>query len=182
MNGEVNFIWTSQSQRAHVTSRLKFVVEFYLNVILCVHFQLLLNHWRRGSTLEASGFPSFYIFLHSYFEKLCHSLNSNVDDCHSRYESFHAWLEQAVLWVPPLPTPRRRVRCESFAYLRFGFFFSRRYILAISNGIDEPGEIRLPLATTLLIAWAVVYFCLYKGIKSSGKVSRNQAHLSHILM
>ena len=62
------------------------------------------------------------------------------------------------------------------------FFFSRRYILAISNGIDEPGEIRLPLATTLLIAWAVVYFCLYKGIKSSGKVSRNQAHLSHILM
>ena len=124
----------------------------------------------------------FSFFLHSYFEKLCHSLNSNVDDCHSRYESFHAWLEQAVLWVPPLPTPRRRVRCESFAYLRFGFFFSRRYILAISNGIDEPGEIRLPLATTLLIAWAVVYFCLYKGIKSSGKVRRNQAHLAHILM
>lgn len=62
------------------------------------------------------------------------------------------------------------------------FFFFRRYILAISNGIDEPGEIRLPLATTLLIAWAVVYFCLYKGIKSSGKVSRNQAHLAHILM
>lgn len=49
--------------------------------------------------------------------------------------------------------------------------FWERYILAISNGIDEPGEIRLPLATTLLIAWAVVYFCLYKGIKSSGKVA-----------
>lgn len=124
----------------------------------------------------------FSFFLHAYFEKLCHSLNSNVDDCHSRYGSFRPCLEQAVLWVPPLPTPRRRERCESFTYLRFGFFFFRRYILAISNGIDEPGEIRLPLATTLLIAWAVVYFCLYKGIKSSGKVRRNQAHLAHILM
>jgi len=50
-------------------------------------------------------------------------------------------------------------------------FFARRFILPISNGIDEPGEIRLPLATTLLIAWTSVYFCLYKGIKPSGKVS-----------
>ena len=58
-------------------------------------------------------------------------------------------------------------------YAFFSFIFvDRRYILAVSNGIDEPGEIRLPLATTLFIAWTVVYFCLYKGIKSSGKVSR----------
>lgn len=56
--------------------------------------------------------------------------------------------------------------------LSFLIFVARRYILAVSNGIDEPGEIRLPLATTLFIAWTVVYFCLYKGIKSSGKVSR----------
>ena len=58
-------------------------------------------------------------------------------------------------------------------------YFARRFILAISNGIDEPGEIRLPLATTLLIAWTAVYFCLYKGIKSSGKVSDRCLHWSN---
>ena len=57
-------------------------------------------------------------------------------------------------------------------------YFARCFILAISNGIDEPGEIRLPLATTLLIAWTAVYFCLYKGIKSSGKVSGQYLHWS----
>lgn len=63
-------------------------------------------------------------------------------------------------------------------YLSFiSYSFPRRYILNLSNGIDEPGEIRLPLATTLLIAWTVVYFCLYKGIKSSGKVSTQHAKL-----
>lgn len=49
--------------------------------------------------------------------------------------------------------------------------YLRRYILTVSSGIDEPGEIRLPLAASLLVAWIAVYFCLYKGIKSSGKVS-----------
>ena len=156
-----------------------FVFKFYLNVTLRVQFSVPFERMKKREHPRSVWFS---FFLHAYFEKLCHSLNSNVDDCHSRYESFRPWLEQAVLWVPPLPTPRRRERCESFAYSRVGFFFFRRYILAISNGIDEPGEIRLPLATTLLIAWAVVYFCLYKGIKSSGKVRRNQAHLAHILM
>lgn len=119
----------------------------------------------------------FSFFLHAYFEKLFHSLNS-----HSRYESSC----MAGISRPLSPASRDAETSRTlriiFAYLRFGFFFFRRYILAISNGIDEPGEIRLPLATTLLIAWAVVYFCLYKGIKSSGKVRRNQAHLAHILM
>ncbi|KAL9950885.1 hypothetical protein ACROYT_G043456 [Oculina patagonica] len=48
--------------------------------------------------------------------------------------------------------------------------FWERYILLLSSGIDEPGEIRLPLAASLLIAWLAVFCCLYKGIKSFGKV------------
>ena len=41
----------------------------------------------------------------------------------------------------------------------------------MSNGIDEPVEIRMPLAICLLIAWTAVFCCLYKGIKSSGEVN-----------
>ncbi|KAL9951157.1 hypothetical protein ACROYT_G043774 [Oculina patagonica] len=53
--------------------------------------------------------------------------------------------------------------------------FWERYILAMSNGIDEPGQIRWPLAICLLFAWTAVFLCLYKGIKSSGKRQQNTA-------
>ena len=59
--------------------------------------------------------------------------------------------------------------------------YLRRYILTVSSGIDEPGEIRLPLAASLLVAWIAVYFCLYKGIKSSGKVSFQRVFFSKIV-
>ena len=36
----------------------------------------------------------------------------------------------------------------------------------------EAGEIRVPLATTLFIAWVAVFFCIHKCIKSSGKVKK----------
>ncbi|KAJ7386445.1 hypothetical protein OS493_008573 [Desmophyllum pertusum] len=60
--------------------------------------------------------------------------------------------------------------------------FWERYILAISNGVDDPGNIRLPLATTLLIAWTVVYFCICKGIKSSGKVAYFTATFPYLIL
>jgi solute carrier family 6 amino acid transporter-like protein 5/7/9/14 len=46
----------------------------------------------------------------------------------------------------------------------------KRYVLDISDGIDQPGELRWQLALCLLGAWVVVFFCLVKGIKSTGKV------------
>ena len=51
-----------------------------------------------------------------------------------------------------------------FNFTTYGLL--RRRILDVSNGIDEPGEIRLPLATTLLIAWIAVFFCIHKGRKT----------------
>lgn len=49
----------------------------------------------------------------------------------------------------------------------------RNKVLNISNGIEPEnmGEIKWDLALTLLFAWVVVYCCICKGIKSSGKVS-----------
>ena len=62
-----------------------------------------------------------------------------------------------------------------FNFTTYGLF--RRRILNVSNGIDEPGEIRLPLATTLFISWIAVFFCIHKGIKSSGKVNQESTVL-----
>uniref|UniRef100_A0ABM5FVK8 Transporter n=1 Tax=Pogona vitticeps TaxID=103695 RepID=A0ABM5FVK8_9SAUR len=39
-----------------------------------------------------------------------------------------------------------------------------------SSGLGDPGPVRWPLALCLLLAWTVLFLCLLKGIRSSGKV------------
>ena len=44
-------------------------------------------------------------------------------------------------------------------------------VLQKSNGIDNPGTVVWQLALCLFIAWVIVFLCVFKGIKSSGKVT-----------
>ncbi|XP_002730444.2 sodium- and chloride-dependent glycine transporter 1-like [Saccoglossus kowalevskii] len=44
------------------------------------------------------------------------------------------------------------------------------YVLNISDGIDNMGNIQWKLALCLLFSWVVVFLCLMKGVKSSGRV------------
>lgn len=44
------------------------------------------------------------------------------------------------------------------------------YVLRITDDMSKMGDIRWQLLLTLILAWILVYFCLWKGIKSSGKV------------
>ena len=46
-------------------------------------------------------------------------------------------------------------------------------MLDISDGIDEPGNIRWQIALCLLAVWIMCYFCIWKGIKWTGKVNFN---------
>jgi len=48
--------------------------------------------------------------------------------------------------------------------------FWERKVLHISSGIDEVGDIIGPLALCLFIVWVLVFFCLFKGLKVTGKV------------
>lgn len=47
----------------------------------------------------------------------------------------------------------------------------RRRVLKISDGIQHLGSLRWELALCLLLAWIICYFCIWKGVKSTGKVS-----------
>lgn len=40
-----------------------------------------------------------------------------------------------------------------------------------SEGLHDPGPVRWPLALCLLAAWILIFLCMLKGIRSSGKVT-----------
>ncbi|XP_046331791.2 sodium- and chloride-dependent GABA transporter 2-like [Haliotis rufescens] len=60
--------------------------------------------------------------------------------------------------------------------------FWERKVLLLSNDVGSPGRIKWDLALCLLLAWIVVYFCIWKGIKSSGKVMYFTATSPYVLM
>jgi len=45
-----------------------------------------------------------------------------------------------------------------------------RRVLMISDGLEFPGELRWELVGALAFVWLLVYFCIWRGIKSTGKV------------
>ncbi|CDQ68322.1 unnamed protein product [Oncorhynchus mykiss] len=45
----------------------------------------------------------------------------------------------------------------------------RRNVLSISSGIDDIGPLKWDLALCLLAVWIVCFFCIWKGVKSTGK-------------
>ncbi|XP_033646292.1 sodium- and chloride-dependent glycine transporter 1-like [Asterias rubens] len=56
----------------------------------------------------------------------------------------------------------RRIRASE-EYWKFG-------VLNVSEGLNDIGSIQWPLLVSFLCAWILVYLCIIKGVKSSGKV------------
>ncbi|XP_037086915.1 sodium- and chloride-dependent GABA transporter 1-like [Pollicipes pollicipes] len=54
--------------------------------------------------------------------------------------------------------------------------------LSISKGIDDVGEIRWELVGTLALAWVFCYFCIWKGVKYTGKVVYFTSLFPYVLM
>ncbi|KAL7390423.1 hypothetical protein ABVT39_020922 [Epinephelus coioides] len=50
-------------------------------------------------------------------------------------------------------------------------FWNERVLgVVYSEGLHDPGPVRWPLALCLLAAWIIIFLCMLKGIRSSGKV------------
>ena len=43
-------------------------------------------------------------------------------------------------------------------------------VLEITDGIDNAGKMNWEMFGCLLLAWVLVYFCIWKGIRTTGKV------------
>ncbi|XP_032362584.1 sodium- and chloride-dependent GABA transporter 2 isoform X2 [Etheostoma spectabile] len=60
--------------------------------------------------------------------------------------------------------------------------FWEREVLRLSSSLDELGPISWKLALCLAIIWFVCYFCVWKGVKSTGKVVYLTATFPYVML
>uniref|UniRef100_A0A672Q701 Transporter n=1 Tax=Sinocyclocheilus grahami TaxID=75366 RepID=A0A672Q701_SINGR len=59
---------------------------------------------------------------------------------------------------------------------------SRREVLDLSASVDRLGSVNWRLALCLLLVWTVCYFCVWKGVKSTGKVVYVTATFPYLML
>ncbi len=60
--------------------------------------------------------------------------------------------------------------------------FLRRNTLQKTGSLEEQGTLRIELAISLLVAWVLCYFCIWKGVKWTGKVVYFTSLFPYILL
>ncbi|XP_028409583.1 sodium- and chloride-dependent GABA transporter 1-like [Dendronephthya gigantea] len=67
-----------------------------------------------------------------------------------------------------------------------GFSSSKEFyvhnVLELTDSIDNPGNVNWEMFGCLLLAWVLVYFCIWKGIKTTGKVVYVTATAPYIIL
>ena len=54
--------------------------------------------------------------------------------------------------------------------------------MGLSAGIDHPDGLQWELVGCLVLSWTLVYFCVWKGVKSSGKVVYFTALFPYVML
>ena len=61
-------------------------------------------------------------------------------------------------------------------------FFCRYNVLELTSGIHDLGGMRWELFGCLIAAWVIVFLCICKGVKSSGKVVYVTATMPYVFL
>ncbi|XP_025073170.1 sodium- and chloride-dependent GABA transporter ine-like [Pogonomyrmex barbatus] len=91
----------------------------------------------------------------------------------------HSW-NSPRCWLPSYGSIDNRTRPNLTRTPSEEFFDNK--VLQISNGIEEPGILRWELVACLITAWIMVYFSIWKSIKSSAQVRYLTATLPFLLI
>ncbi|XP_053226551.1 sodium- and chloride-dependent creatine transporter 1 isoform X1 [Podarcis raffonei] len=60
--------------------------------------------------------------------------------------------------------------------------FWENKVLRLSGGLELPGEINWEVTLCLLACWVLVYFCVWKGVKSTGKIVYFTATFPYVVL
>uniref|UniRef100_A0A8C6TA19 Transporter n=1 Tax=Neogobius melanostomus TaxID=47308 RepID=A0A8C6TA19_9GOBI len=60
--------------------------------------------------------------------------------------------------------------------------FWQRRVLNISSGIEDMGHVQWELCLYLLLAWTICYFCVWKGVRSTGKATYFTATFPFVML
>uniref|UniRef100_A0A8B9K0U5 Transporter n=1 Tax=Astyanax mexicanus TaxID=7994 RepID=A0A8B9K0U5_ASTMX len=60
--------------------------------------------------------------------------------------------------------------------------FWEHRVLSISNGIEETGKVHWEVLLCLTAVWIICYFCIWKGVKSTGKVVYFTATFPYVML
>ncbi|XP_058822979.1 sodium- and chloride-dependent GABA transporter ine isoform X2 [Topomyia yanbarensis] len=93
-------------------------------------------------------------------------------DCSHRWNTPDCWIPERMKHNITRPELSRTPTEE---------FFENK-VLQISHGIEYPGGMRWELVACLICAWILVYFAIWKSIKSSAKVRYLTATLPFVLI
>lgn len=73
--------------------------------------------------------------------------------------------------------------CEELANGRSPIIeFWENKVLNISDGLDQPGVINWEMVLCLMAVWVMVYFCVWKGVKSTGKIVYVTATFPYVVL
>ncbi|CAG5104672.1 Oidioi.mRNA.OKI2018_I69.chr1.g1440.t1.cds [Oikopleura dioica] len=130
---------------------------------------MILSSWFAIYYVVILAWALFY-FLHSA------TGNSPWSNCDNSFNSpccSSEYNQNGTLVIPEA--------CNSTAQLpETEFWFQRT--LNISSGFEDVGRLRLELLGCLVIMWVLVFFCVFKGIKSTGKSAYVTATMPMIML
>ncbi|XP_046738199.1 sodium- and chloride-dependent GABA transporter ine-like isoform X2 [Diprion similis] len=176
-----------------------FLVPYFLILIVCgvplLYMELAVGQFTRRGPIGALGqiCPLFKgAGLSSVVISFLMSTYHNVIIAYAIYYFFTAFKDvqpwsdcnttwhTSACWTPAMLNTNNLTRPNTSKTPSEDFFENK--VLQISRGIEEPGALRWELVACLVTAWVMVYFSIWKSIRSSAQVRYLTATLPFLLI